>query len=175
MTDWRALARTLAAQLAAEGRLTGQWREAFEHTPRHLFLPQLPLREAYVDDAVVTQQRSAPVAGGGQLALATSSASRPAVVATMLDRLDAQPGKRVLEIGTGTGYNTALLCHQLGDQQVASIDIDPRLVDHARTQLATLGYTPTLAAGDGHHGLPTAGPYDAILATCAVTHIPPHR
>jgi protein-L-isoaspartate(D-aspartate) O-methyltransferase len=153
--------------------LAGAWREAFEQTPRHLFLPQVPVEDAYVNDAVVIQQRHAEITGGGQLVLATSSASEPGVVATMLDRLEARPGMRVLEIGTGTGYNTALLCHRLGDRNVASIDIDPELVDNARAVLATLSYAPTLAAGDGNHGLPDGAPYDAILATCAVAHIPP--
>jgi len=79
----------------------------------------------------------------------------------------------VLEIGTGTGYDAALLCHRLGDASVRSIDIDPALVDAARTALDGLGYHPTLASGDGYQGLASGAPYDRILATCAVTHIPP--
>src|SRR5262249_58840760 len=66
-----------------------------------------------------------------------------------------------------------LLCHRLGDTNVASIDIDQVLVDQARMRLGELGYAPLLVAGDGADGLPAAAPYDAILATAAVDHIPP--
>ncbi len=95
------------------------------------------------------------------------------VVAWVLEALHLADGQRVLEIGTGTGYNAALLCHRLGDANVASIDIDPALVEQARQHLATLGYAPTLATGDGAAGLLDAAPYDAIIATAAVAHIPP--
>jgi protein-L-isoaspartate(D-aspartate) O-methyltransferase len=103
----------------------------------------------------------------------TSSASDPGAVAIMLERLGVEDGDRVLEIGTGTGYNTALLCARLGDANVTSIDIDPVLVDAARGVLATLGYRPKLVAGDGHDGVADAAPYEAILATCAIGHVPP--
>jgi protein-L-isoaspartate(D-aspartate) O-methyltransferase len=171
--DWRPVAAALAAQLTADGDLSPDWREAFERVPRHVFLPGCSLAEAYVNDAVVVQQRSARIVGGGSLELPTSSASQPAVVAAMLARLPDRPGMRVLEIGTGTGYNAALLCHRRGDAHVFSVDIDPQLVDAARDALAGLGHHPTLAAGDGYLGLPAGAPYDAILATCAITHVPP--
>jgi protein-L-isoaspartate(D-aspartate) O-methyltransferase len=173
MTDWQASAAALAEQLATAGVLEPDWRDAFERVPRHVFLSGQPLANAYEDDAVVVQHRQAPIIGGGEMTLPSASASQPSVVACMLRHLDAYQGMRVLEIGTGTGYNAALLCHRLGDKNVASIDIDPDLVDNAQVALASLGYHPTLAAKDGHHGLPDAAPYDAILATCAITHIPP--
>jgi protein-L-isoaspartate O-methyltransferase len=90
----------------------------------------------------------------------------------MLQALDLADGQQVLEIGTGTGYNATLLCHRLSDANVTSIDIDPALVDQARLRLGELGYAPLLAAGDGVGGLPAGAPYDAILATAAVDHIP---
>lgn len=90
----------------------------------------------------------------------------------MLEKLDVRDGHRILEIGTGSGYNVALMSHRLGAQNVFSIDIDPRLVDRARERLTRLGYQPTLAAGDGIAGLPEYGPYDRIIATCAVSRIP---
>ncbi|MGH3781669.1 MAG: methyltransferase [Pseudonocardiaceae bacterium] len=77
-----------------------------------------------------------------------------------------------MEIGTGTGYNTALLCHRLGDAHVTSIDIDPDPVADAREPLAALRYLPTLLAGDGARGASGNAPYDRIIATCAVSTIP---
>jgi protein-L-isoaspartate O-methyltransferase len=79
---------------------------------------------------------------------------------------------RVLEIGTGTGYDAALLSHRLGDRDVVSIDIDPILVDQAAHCLAQLGHTPTLIVGDGSVGAAEHGPYDRIIATAAVPEIP---
>ncbi|MGH3805055.1 MAG: hypothetical protein ACRDRU_00120 [Pseudonocardiaceae bacterium] len=72
-----------------------------------------------------------------------------------------------------TGYNAALLCYRLGAANVYSTDIDPALVDHAGLVLDSLGYRPTLVAADGYHGLADGAPYDRILATCAITHVPP--
>ncbi|GDY29860.1 hypothetical protein [Gandjariella thermophila] len=76
----------------------------------------------------------------------------------------------MLEIGTGTGYNTALLCAGLGDQHVSSIDID--YTEAARQRLASLGYRPVLRTGDGIEGIPDRAPFDRIMATVAVSHIP---
>jgi protein-L-isoaspartate O-methyltransferase len=94
-------------------------------------------------------------------------------MAHMLNSLNIHTGHTVLEIGTGTGYNAALLCHRLGDTQVTSIDIDPDLVADTRLRLATLGYHSTLLAGDGTHGAIDNAPYDRVIATCAVPAIPP--
>lgn len=100
-------------------------------------------------------------------------------MARMLTLLDAVPTRvdddpiRVLEVGTGTGYNAALLSQRLGAENVASIDLDPTLVDLARTRLAALGHHPALATGDGALGLAAHAPYHRILATCAVATIPP--
>jgi protein-L-isoaspartate O-methyltransferase len=90
----------------------------------------------------------------------------------MLDALDVQPGQRVLEVGTGTGYNAALLCERLGPDAVTTIDIDSELVQAARERLAQLGYRPTVAAADGADGYPPGAPYDRLLATCAVRRLP---
>ncbi len=174
MTDWQPLAAALVAQLDKEGVLTDPgWRAAFLEVPRHVFLPDHPLSIAYEDDAVVVQTRPADVPGGTSLELPTSSASQPGVVAAMLERLRVEPGMRVLEIGTGTGYNAALLSHFLGDANVYSVDLDPDLVRRAEDALDRLGYHPTLVGGDGHHGLAAGAPYDRIVATCAISHVPP--
>ncbi len=93
-------------------------------------------------------------------------------MAVMLAALQVTKGVRVLEIGTGTGYNAALLCHRLGPDNVTTVDIDPELVDAARSRLADCGYHPTCVAGDGAAGHPPRAPYDRVLATCAVARIP---
>ncbi|MFC0541061.1 methyltransferase domain-containing protein [Kutzneria chonburiensis] len=79
---------------------------------------------------------------------------------------------RVLEIGTGTGYNAALLAHRLGDENVYSVDVAPELVRMARKRLAEIGRRPRLAEVDGVGGWPEHGPYDRIIATCAVPNVP---
>ncbi|WP_424188459.1 methyltransferase domain-containing protein [Actinokineospora sp. G85] len=78
----------------------------------------------------------------------------------------------MLEIGTGTGYNAALLCHRLGADKVVSVDLNPDLVTTARNALAALGHTPVLVVGNGDDGVPDHGPYDRIIATAAVPAIP---
>lgn len=90
----------------------------------------------------------------------------------MLEALDVHDGDRVLEIGTGTGYNAALLCRRLGEAQVFSVDIKADLVASARTRLAGLGYHPTLVHADGALGLPNHAPYDRLIATCSVPTVP---
>jgi protein-L-isoaspartate(D-aspartate) O-methyltransferase len=173
--DWQPCAAALADALARSGDLRDPtWHEAFTRMPRHVFLPGRSMDVAYCSsEAIVTQTRPAFALGGDRVELPTSSASAPAAMAMMLDRLDVRDGHRVLEVGTGTGYNAGLLCHRLGDDNVYSIDIDPDLVHAARLVLASLGYHPTLAAGNGHRGIPDGAPYDAIIATCAITHVPP--
>ncbi len=193
MTDVTVLHQRLLADLAASGKLTPPWRDAFAAIPRHQFIPDtiwddaggklVPLRRtddpdrwwdaAYAPQAVITQVDDGHPAGpGGQGRYITSSASQPDVVALMLDALDAQPGMRVLEIGTGTGYNAALLAQRLGVQNVTSIEIDPQLADHARAALTTAGYPITVITGDGAQGHPPGAPYDRIIATAAVRQVP---
>ncbi|EHK87213.1 protein-L-isoaspartate carboxylmethyltransferase [Saccharomonospora azurea SZMC 14600] len=123
-----------------------------------------PLAAVYDNVSLLTQLDE-----GGT---ATSSSTTPSLMALMLERLDVHPGHRVLEIGTGTGYNAALLCHELGDHSVTSIDIDPSLVEQARTRLAEVGYGPRLVVGDGALGEPSAAPYDRIIATCGLPRVP---
>jgi methyltransferase of ATP-grasp peptide maturase system len=104
--------------------------------------------------------------------VAVSSSTKPDLMLRMLEVLDVHNGHRVLEIGTGTGYNAALMSHRLGQTNVFSVDIDAELVDAARRRLAEIGYHPTLVAVDGVGGLPEHGPYDRIIATCSVPTIP---
>jgi methyltransferase of ATP-grasp peptide maturase system len=180
----------LAEQLTAEGTLRSpQWEQVFRRTWRHPYVPSYyldhgagPLISAaeeqhrsqwlagvYCDQTLVTKMVPMPRRKAGWY---TSSSTMPSLMLTMLQALDLTDGVRVLEIGTGSGYQAALLCERLGSAQVLSIDIDPELVELARARLAASGYTPTLAAADGAGGYPEYAPYDRIIATCSVPAIP---
>ncbi|MGH4015223.1 MAG: methyltransferase domain-containing protein [Pseudonocardiaceae bacterium] len=101
-----------------------------------------------------------------------SSSTKPDLVVRMLEILDVHDGHKVLDIGTGTGYNAALLAHRLGDDQVYSVDIDDELVEGARHRLDAIGARPTLVPTDGAEGLAQHAPYDRIIVTCSVTAVP---
>ncbi|MGH8918047.1 MAG: protein-L-isoaspartate O-methyltransferase family protein, partial [Actinomycetes bacterium] len=84
-----------------------------------------------------------------------------AAFSEVLTALQVAPGMRVLEIGTGTGYNAALLAHQLGAAHVVSVEIDPVVAEHARHALAATGYRAvSVITGDGAEGYPPGAPYD---------------
>ncbi len=189
MIDWESRAAALADRLVASGALTDpDWRDAFAAVPRHAFVPRY---WAYDEDSRATKlvDRDSDYAtwadaiyrdnvlvtlhSGDPDRTPISSSSAPSAIALMLEALDARPGDRVLEIGTGTGYNAALLGHRVGDHAVTSIDIDAGLVDLAAARLESLGMRPTLVVGDGIGGAPGGAPYDRIIATCATTGIPP--
>lgn len=103
----------------------------------------------------------------------TSSASQPPVVADMLVALQAEPGMKVLEVGTGTGYNAALLAHQLGQENVVTVEIDPQVADHAGHVLVAVGLEKVaVITGDGAQGCPANAPYDRVIVTAGVTTIP---
>ncbi|MGH3874772.1 MAG: methyltransferase domain-containing protein [Pseudonocardiaceae bacterium] len=195
--EWRTRLAELVRQLARNGHLRSlPWRMAFEQTPRHVFVPNIItlsesgptttsgtdfdqhrswLEQVYSDDSLVTQYLAHPsmmMAAAMPLLVSTSSSTMPSLMACMLEALDIHDGHRVLEIGTGTGYNAALLCHRLGSDNVVSIDIDPTLVASARKHLAGLGHHPTLIVGDGAEGVAPHAPYDRIIATAAVADIP---
>jgi protein-L-isoaspartate(D-aspartate) O-methyltransferase len=186
----------MAAQLAGRGVLTDTaWREAVEKVPRHAFLPDtvwgedvdagdgrlIPVprshpnwsRWAYGDVSVITQvDDGTPAYPDGRGERATSSASQPSLVVAMLQALDVAAGMSVLEIGTATGYNCALLCERLGEGHVTSVEIDLALAQEAKTNLAAVGYKPHLIVGDGADGAPGRAPFDRVLATVAAREIP---
>ncbi|MGH3800647.1 MAG: methyltransferase domain-containing protein, partial [Pseudonocardiaceae bacterium] len=184
----------LVEGLAAEGMLGEPWRAAFLAVPRQVFIPEVIwrdagddlvplrrddepqewLRRAYGPRYVVTQvDDGTPAGSGGRGRVATSSASRPDIVALMLAAGQVEPGMRVLEIGTGTGYTAALLAHRLGARNVTSIEIDPDLAARARTALSSAGYGEvTVLTGDGARGHPPGAPFDRVLSTVAAPRVP---
>ncbi|MGH3936347.1 MAG: rRNA adenine N-6-methyltransferase family protein [Pseudonocardiaceae bacterium] len=193
MTDPASLSEQMLDRLTDSGELTPAWSDAFAAVPRHRFIPEtiwitdgaglVPLRRAedpqewmqraYGPRSVITQVDDGHPAGPNERGrYITSSASQPNVVALMLDALNTKPGMRVLEIGTGTGYNTALLTHRLGARNVTSIEIDPDLANHARTALTATGYPATVITGDGTEGYPPHAPYDRMMSTAAVQQVP---
>jgi len=190
MTATVSLRQRLVNDLVERGTIRSPWvRQAFADTPREVFVPRFHrpypdvglvdgadpgqvdmwINQVYTDQVLVVQLT--PAVDGSRAP--TSSSSEPTVMAGMLEALDLQPGHRVLEIGTGTGYNAALLSHRVGADSVTSIELDPALAAAARDALAEIGLHPTVHAGDGADGLAEAGPFDRIIATAATDHIPP--
>ncbi|MEK8171022.1 rRNA adenine N-6-methyltransferase family protein [Streptomyces sp. M19] len=90
----------------------------------------------------------------------------------MNEALDVDDGMTVLEIGTGTGYSTALLCHRLGEDNVTSVEVDPEVARRADDALEAIGYSTWTVTGDGLLGHPRRAPYDRTIATCALRRIP---
>jgi len=185
----------MAEELTSSGELDPGWREAFLAVPRHAFIPDLiwrqqrgdlvPFRRA--DDPegwlhlayaprqfLITQVDDGLPVGPGLIGdRISSSASQPDVVALMLAALDVEPGMRVCEIGTGTGYNAALLAYRLGAQNLTTIEVDATLADRARDVLVGAGYPDVMViTGDGAQGYPPRAPYDRVLSTVAAQHVP---
>lgn len=138
---------------------------AFRSVPRHAFLPGTPLGQAYADKAVVTKwEGRRPV----------SSASQPRLVAWMLEQLDIKPGMRILEIGSGTGYNAALLAHIAGPENVTTVEIDGDLAAMARDKLRSLGYgSVVVLAQDAADTSYAEASYDRIIVTVGAWDILP--
>ncbi|MFF9200677.1 methyltransferase domain-containing protein [Streptomyces sp. NPDC014986] len=179
----------LVREIGASGAFDADpvWREAFAAVPRHLFVPSYYagvvggyerrwaedpdprarerwLRGAYEDTPLAIRLRD------GEL---ISSSSQPSLMALMLAGLDVRDGQKVLEIGTGSGYNAALLAHRLGDDDlVTTVDLDPELTESARRHLDAAGHRPAVVTGDGVRGVPARAPFDRIVATCALPSVP---
>ncbi|GAA3498149.1 methyltransferase domain-containing protein [Streptomyces prasinosporus] len=187
------LAASLRAALVREIDASGAfdadpvWREVFAAVPRHLFVPSYYvgvvggyerrwrenpdprarerwLRGAYEDTPLAVLLRD------GEL---LSSSSQPSLMALMLAELGVRDGEAVLEIGTGSGYNAALLARRLGaGDLVTTVDLDPEITGPARRHLDAAGYHPVVVTGDGAHGVPARAPFDRIIATCALPSVP---
>lgn len=131
---------------------------AMERVPRHMFVPKTCQPEAYENRALAI--------GYGQ------TISQPLIVALMTDLLSVEPGANILEVGTGSGYQAAVLS-ELG-ATVHSIEVIRELAVDAQHQLSALGYwNVTVRVGDGHRGWPEHAPYDGIVVTAACSEIPP--
>ena len=150
--------RALARELRQRGIHDERVLAALAAVPRHLFFDPAFENHAYQDKAF-------PI-GEGQ------TISQPYTVAYQSQLLEARPGQRVLEIGTGSGYQCAVLLHLAAE--VFSIEYNQVLFDRTRQRLAALGATgATLLCGDGSLGWPAAAPYDAILVTAGSPGLPP--
>lgn len=131
--------------------------EAMATVPRHLFVPESQRFQAYRD-------RALPI-GEGQ------TISQPYVVALMTELLEIKVTEKVLEVGTGSGYQAAVLSHLA--REVYTIEIIPSLAERARKTLARLGYNNVLVkTGDGFFGWEEKGPFDAILVTASAKKVP---
>lgn len=167
MPDAEEMREALVSELRERGTITSARVEvAMRTVPRHLFLPEADLADAYAISQVVTKMDR-----GGK---AMSSVSHPGVIAQMLERLDPQRGHRVLEIGSG-GYNAALLAHLVGpDGRVTTLDIDPDITDRARKSLSDAGYDQVeVITADGEYGHPLGAPYDRTVVTVGAWDLPP--
>jgi methyltransferase of ATP-grasp peptide maturase system len=176
---------------------TEPWKQAAAAVPRHEclrggffrravgtdFTAWQPIREGdpgwlegcYTDESLVTQIAGTIVPEdlrGRITREPTSSSTLPSLVLRMLEDLQVEDGHKVLEIGTGTGYSTALLCARLGDECVTSIEYDAWVASRARAALGHLGTYPTLVTGDGLLGHGAGAPYDRVIATCGVRTVP---
>ncbi|MFI1885768.1 methyltransferase domain-containing protein [Streptomyces jumonjinensis] len=192
---WRDLARKLADSLEeSEDLRSPHWRKALEETPRHLFVPSYYLAQdgiptpwklvsevdgkewlepIYTNRTLVTQFEGGGVelASGLRSGVPSSSSTQPGLVIRMLELLEVGETDHVLDLGTGTGYQTALIAHRLASsQQLVSADIDPALTSAAAGTLARLGHTPQLRAVDAM-AEEWGCTFDRIIASCALPRI----
>ncbi|MFJ8282172.1 ATP-grasp peptide maturase system methyltransferase [Streptomyces griseoviridis] len=198
MTDTTPQRRALADRLVRAGVLVSpRWRAAVEAVPRELFLSPgvfLPAgdgrwrpvpetgtasaewtRIAYLDESLTTQldgRLTADRVGEPVDGSPTSSSTTPVTVVDMIEKLEAADGHRVLEIGTGSGYSSALMCHRLGEDNITTVEVDPAVAARADAALEAAGYSTWTVTGDGLLGHPRRAPYDRVIATCAVRRIP---
>ncbi|MEM1250052.1 MAG: protein-L-isoaspartate(D-aspartate) O-methyltransferase [Acidobacteriota bacterium] len=131
--------------------------DAMVRVPRHLFVDERARSEAYLDKPLPTESGE--------------TVSQPYLSARMIELLGLREGDRVLEIGTGSGYDAALLAQIAGE--VFTVEIDPAMAEAAEQRFAELGYDNVrVRAGDGFAGWPEQAPFDAILLTAATPDIP---
>lgn len=152
----KGLRKQLAALLKEKGIKNTEVLKAIETVPRHLFLNNAFLEFAYQDKAF-------PI-GAGQ------TISQPFTVAFQTELLELKRGEKVLEIGTGSGYQTSILL-EMG-VKVFSIERQKELFDKTKIFLPSIGYAPKLFYGDGYKGLPLFAPYDKMIITAGAPSIP---
>lgn len=152
----KGLRKQLVAELELKGISNKQVLDAFLKVPRHFFL-----------DAVFTKQAYSNMAfqiGAGQ------TISHPYTVAFQTELLELKKGEKVLEIGTGSGFQTAILC-EIG-AKVFSIERQKELYLKTMQIIPKLSYTPKMKFGDGYKGWPAFAPFDKIIITCGAPYIP---
>ena len=144
-------------QLAARGIKDERVLAAMGKVPRHEFVPKSHRAQAYDDHAL-------PI-GQGQ------TISQPYIVAFMTEAIGPRRGQRVLEVGTGSGYQAAILAELVGE--VYTVELLPELAESAKKRLERLGYRNVhVKAGDGYLGWPDKGPFDAVVVTCGAREVP---
>ncbi len=176
--------RRLVEALKHKGALPPEWQNTVASVARAVFIPKVFeghdfaadseawLTAVHSDAPVVTQVNDGKRTPDGAFRLSTSSSSMPSVMLEMLDLLDVRKGHRVLEIGTGTGYNAAWLCHRLGDGNVTSVEVDEAVLSIAVENLKQAGFHPTTVLGNGRDGHDRGAPYDRIICTCTMRDVP---
>lgn len=152
----KGLRKKLIALLRAQGIRDERVLAAMDSVPRHYFLSSAFLEFAYENRAFSI--------GAGQ------TISHPSTVARQTELLELKRGDKVLEIGTGSGYQTCVLC-EMG-AKVWSIERQKELYDQTSPLIASLGYRPKLYFGDGYKGKPAFAPFDKILVTCGAPFVP---
>ncbi|MBW2230870.1 MAG: protein-L-isoaspartate(D-aspartate) O-methyltransferase [Deltaproteobacteria bacterium] len=157
--NWKIMRdRMLERQIEARGIRNPRVLAAMRRVERHRFVPDSLANQAYEDH---------PLPIGEQQTI-----SQPFIVAAMTEALDPQPGDRVLEVGTGSGYQAAVLAELV--EQVFSIEIIETLARQAKKVLAANGYENVqVIVGDGYAGLPEEAPFDGIIVTAAPGKVPP--
>lgn len=188
---WKELGRFLLAS----DSMAPDWVRTFEAVDRATFLPDVMwpfdqetgtsrtvakaddpagwLRWADTNVPITTQWDDGSHSGPEPGQVATSSASMPSVVMSMLRDLDVHEGLKVLEIGTGTGWNAALLAHRLGDRNVTTVEVDPAVTQAAREALRRADLRPYVFEDDGFLGYRPNAPYDRVIVTCGLRTIAP--
>jgi protein-L-isoaspartate(D-aspartate) O-methyltransferase len=167
-TRFAALRQAMVAEVAADAHLLGpalgrarfdpRVLEALDQVPRHEFVPKEARPLAYINTPL-------PIGHGKTI-------SQPSIVALMTELLDVQPGHRVLEVGTGLGYQAAILARLAG--AVCSVELLPELAREANRRLTRLGYAEVeIKVGNGRLGWPERAPFDRIIVTAAPDLIPP--
>lgn len=195
------LRHRLVEKLVKEGRVTrADVRRAAENVPREVFLGEAvyrpspppgvtewtPVRRdrmpadawlelAYRDETWVTQldgvlaeDAGGTVTGGTP----TSSSTLPGSVLWLIEQAGIEAGSRVLIVGAGTGYSTAVVSEIVGAANTTAIETDPDAAERARAALAEAGYGATVVTGDGLRGYPEAAPYDIVIAFCSMRYVP---
>jgi protein-L-isoaspartate(D-aspartate) O-methyltransferase len=160
--------RNMLESMKQDGALDAPGVEAaFKAVPRHLFLPGVPLEEVYANKAVGLKHDTE--------GLLVSSSSQPSMMAIMLEQMALKAGDNVLEIGTATGYNAAIMKYIVGDGgNITTIEIDKELADQAVRNLQRAKVRDiNVVHGDGAVGYAPRAAYDVILATVGVWDIPP--